>query len=73
MAEKNREALAILRRKQVETRTGLGRSSIYDYIKAGRFPHPIRIGDRAVGWLESEIDAWLTAQVERSRKAGGAA
>lgn len=68
MAEQIRTALAILRRKQVEARTGLGRSSIYDYIKAGRFPAPVRIGDRAVGWLESEVDSWLSAQIERSRK-----
>jgi prophage regulatory protein len=33
------------------------------------FPKPISIGVRAVGWIEAEIDAWLAAQVEKSRKA----
>lgn len=59
----------ILRRKQVEARTGLARSTIYDRIKCGTFPAPISLGEKAVGWIESEIDAWLTAQIEKSRKA----
>ena len=68
MADKSREALSIERRKQVQARTGLSRSTIYDYIRAGRFPAPVRVGDRAVGWVAGEVDAWLAAQVERSRK-----
>ena len=59
----------ILRRKQVEARTGLSRSTIYERIKAGALPAPISIGARAVGWLESEVDAWLAAQIKKSRKA----
>lgn len=49
----------ILRRKQVEERTGLARSTIYQRIQDGTFPKPIHLGVRAVGWLESEIDAWF--------------
>ena len=62
------QPLSILRRKAVEARCGLSRSTLYDYIRAGRFPPPIRVGSRAVGWVASEVDAWLAAQVERSRK-----
>lgn len=72
MAAQLREALTrltILRRKQVEARTGLSRSTIYERIKSGTFPAPVSIGAKAVGWIESEIDSWLTAQVEKSRKA----
>ena len=68
MADKSREALSIERRKQVQARTGLGRSSIYDGVRAGTFPAPVRIGARSVGWLTHEVDAWISAQVERSRK-----
>ena len=67
MAEKIQEALRILRRKQVEARTGLSRTTIYDLIRANRFPRQVRVGPRAVGWVESEIDDYLAAQVERSR------
>lgn len=69
MATQQQSPLTILRRKQVEARTGLARSTIYDHVRAGTFPAPISLGEKAVGWIESEIDAWLTAQVEKSRKA----
>lgn len=69
MAAQLQTALTILRRKQVEARTGLTRSPIYARIKAGTFPKPIRLGGgKAVGWLESEIETWIAAQVEQSRK-----
>ncbi|MDD2978062.1 AlpA family transcriptional regulator [Aquabacterium sp.] len=68
MAVQFQSALAILRRKQVEARTGLSRSTIYDRVKAGTFPAPVSLGAKAVGWIESEIDAWLTAQIRKSRE-----
>ncbi|VVC74848.1 hypothetical protein AQUSIP_01220 [Aquicella siphonis] len=59
----------ILRRKQVEARTGLSRSTIYSRIAEGSFPRPINLGGgRAVGWIESEINEWLQARIEQSRK-----
>lgn len=68
MAAQIREALTILRRKQVESRTGLSRSAIYAGMADGTFPTAIQIGPRAVGWVESEINDWVAAQIERSRK-----
>lgn len=64
MVNTNNKRLTILRRKQVEERTGLSRSTIYLRIQEGNFPRPINLGARAVGWLENEIEAWLTARVE---------
>lgn len=64
MANTNQEKLFILRRKQVEKRTGLSRSTIYLRIQKGDFPKPISLGDRAVGWLENEIEEWLAARLE---------
>ena len=55
---------AILRRKQVEIRTGLARSTIYQYIKDGVFPKPVQLGPRAVGWIESEVSAWITERIK---------
>ena len=65
-----REALAILRLKQVIARVGRSRSSIYADVKAGAFPSPIRIGPRSVGWLDHEVSDWLARQVAQSRTAG---
>lgn len=56
-------ALSILRRKQVEERTKISRTRIYERIKAGTFPAPIRIGPKSVGWVESEINEWLAARI----------
>lgn len=67
MTKQLQQALAILRRKQVEARTGLSRSTIYARVGNGTFPKPVNIGPRAVGWVESEITDWLNTQVEQSR------
>lgn len=61
--------ISILRRKQVEARTGLSRSTLYAYIATGSFPTPVSLGARAVGWLESDIDAWLMSRTKITRTA----
>ncbi len=60
-------ATKILRLPDVTNRTGLSRSTIYLRISDGRFPTPISLGDRAVGWLESEIEQWILDRIEASR------
>jgi prophage regulatory protein len=71
MTQQIHQVLTILRRKQVETRTGLSRSTIYAHIAEGTFPAPINLcGGRAVGWIESEIDTWLRSRIEASRNMG---
>jgi prophage regulatory protein len=59
--------LMVLRRRQVEARTGLGRSSIYALIADGQFPAPIRLSANTVGWLEHEIDGWIAERTKASR------
>ncbi|MBU3020254.1 AlpA family transcriptional regulator [Alteromonas sp. McT4-15] len=49
----------ILRLPEVKAKTGFGRSTIYALMASGEFPRSIRIGARAVGWLESDIDQWI--------------
>lgn len=47
-----------LRLPRVKTETGLSKSTIYQLIKDGLFPKPVKIGHRAVGWRESDIVNW---------------
>ena len=61
-------ATRILRRPEVEAYTGLSRSTLYSMIAEKAFPHPIRLGKRAVGWPEAAILDWL-----ESRKSSNAA
>ena len=58
----------ILRLPQVKARTGLSRSTIYLRISEGRFPKPVSLGGRAVGWIEAEVNDWLSEQIDNSRK-----
>lgn len=53
-----------LRRPEVESRTGLSRSSIYALMDRGEFPRPRRIGKRAVAWDEADIEHWLAQRIE---------
>jgi prophage regulatory protein len=59
---------SILRVPAVKTRTGLSRSTIYLRVSQGTFPRPVRLGGRAVGWVENEIQSWLTDKIAARRK-----
>jgi prophage regulatory protein len=56
----------ILRLRQVVARTGLARSTLYERIQAGTFPAQISLGPRAVGWLESDVEAWIAGRPKHS-------
>lgn len=53
----------ILRLPQVQLRTGLSRSSIYNAVKAGTFPDRVALGARAVGWDSLAVDAWVAERI----------
>jgi len=59
----------MLRRKEVEHRTGLKRSTIYENMSNGTFPKSIKLGAKIVCWPEHEIEAWLQEQMRKSRGA----
>lgn len=63
----------ILRLSAVKGRTGLSRSTIYARIKQGTFPSPIRLGARAIGWVERDIDNFLDQLVSKARQGPGSA
>ena len=55
------ESRRLLRRQEVESLTGLSRATLYAMMAEGRFPKPLRLGRRSVGWRLSDIDDWLAA------------
>ncbi len=58
----------LLRRREVELKTGKSRSAIYAGVSKGTFPAPVPIGDKSVAWLEEEIDGWIAERLaERNR------
>ena len=60
---------AILRLPAVQERTGLKRTTIYERVRSGAFPAPIKLSTRASGWLVSEVDRWLEERIAESRHA----
>ena len=61
----------IVRLPNVLVKTGMSRSWIYDRIKKRNFPAPIQLGQKAVGWIASEVDDWVANRVSASRKVEG--
>jgi prophage regulatory protein len=56
----------LLRRPDVELRTGLSRSTLYEWMKRGDFPQPVKLGARVVAWRESDLTAWLESRETRA-------
>ena len=66
--QKDTRRIQILRLPEVCKATGLGRSMVYQLEAARRFPARVRIGTRAVGWVEEEIQGWLAERILHSRR-----
>lgn len=60
----------ILRLRHVLDRTGLSRSALYRLHASGSFPRRVQLAARSVGWLECDVDAWLSSRVTASKPAG---
>ncbi|TDQ24713.1 AlpA family transcriptional regulator [Raoultella sp. BIGb0149] len=58
----------LIRLPEVIKRTGFGKTWIYELIRAGRFPLQVKIGERAVAFIESEVDAWIDNAIAHSRE-----
>ena len=57
----------LLARQEVQDLLKIGRTTLYRWMREGRFPEPMQIGPGAVRWHESEILAWIE---ERPRAKG---
>lgn len=55
----------LIKINEVIYKTAKSRSAIYLAISRKNFPAPHKIGDRAVAWLASDIDAWIDAQISK--------
>lgn len=57
----------ILRLSELQKRVPLSRSRIYALASDGRFPQPIKLGERASGWIEREVEEWLERKILEAR------
>jgi|GEM_PF-230617 len=57
--------MALIRLAEVKEYTGLGRSSIYKYMNEGQFPKSVSLGERAIAWVDTEIEEWVQEKIEQ--------
>ena len=69
-ARRTRPPTRFLRVSEVQARTSLGRSTIYDWVAEGRFPPPIRLSERVLRWVEAEVEDWIRERIAERRCAG---
>ena len=55
--------LKLLRLPSVCAKTGIERDTVYRGVKEGWFPKPVKISDRASGWVQSEIDEFIQNRI----------
>jgi prophage regulatory protein len=60
--------VSILRLDAVRNRTGLSRSGLYRLIAERRFPRPVPISRRAVGWNSALVDRWVAERIAQASK-----
>lgn len=61
-------AFRLVRIREVESICGLKRASIYNAVRLGTFPKPIKIGGRASAWIKKEVEAWIEQRIALSRR-----
>lgn len=55
---------SLIRLPEVQRRTGYSKASIYRLISQNRFPSAVKIGSRAIAFVESEVDEWISQRIE---------
>lgn len=63
------ENVRLIRRKEVQDKTGIGASSIYAMMKKGEFPQCLNLSERRVAWIESDIDQWIAERIANHKAA----
>jgi prophage regulatory protein len=55
---------SLIRLAEVQKRTGYSKAWIYRLLKDNRFPQSVKIGSRAIAFVESEVDEWISQRIE---------
>ncbi|MCG6340593.1 AlpA family transcriptional regulator [Vibrio fluvialis] len=64
--------MKLIRQKEVTEMTGVSRASVYKLMAVGRFPKSVSLGERAVAWVESEVQEWVLERIaERDEQQSG--
>ncbi|EAB5051755.1 AlpA family transcriptional regulator [Salmonella enterica subsp. enterica] len=55
--------ISLIRLSEVQRRTGYSKAWIYRLLKEERFPQSVKIGSRAIAFVESEVDEWINQRI----------
>ena len=58
----------LIRLPEVKSRTGLSTSDLYRRVDAGTFPRQIKLGVKAVAWIETEVQEWIEQTIQSARE-----
>jgi prophage regulatory protein len=64
----DRADIRFIRLKEVMAICGKSRSSVYDAIKRGAFPRPVKLQGRSAAWIKSEVEQWAVQCIRTSRR-----
>lgn len=57
----------LVRLPEVSEMTGCAKSTIYDLMRAGKFPKSVRLNARMVAWPESSILTWVQDRIAEAQ------
>lgn len=58
---------SLIRLPEVQRRTSYSKAWIYRLMSQGKFPSSVKIGTRAIAFVESEIDEWINQRIAEYR------
>lgn len=61
---------SIIRKAELQSMLGISDPSIYRWEREGKFPKRLQLGGNSVGWLLSEVEAWINAKAEARKVTG---
>ncbi|MCG3766081.1 AlpA family transcriptional regulator [Vibrio cincinnatiensis] len=62
--DRGERPMRFLKLKEVMEKTALSRSAIYRKMNDGEFPESVSLGERAIAWVESEVDEWMEERLQ---------
>lgn len=60
--------MQVVRTAKAREKLGVSNTTLYELVKAGKLPQPIRIAPNCSGWLESDLDAYIETCAKQSRE-----
>lgn len=60
----NLDSKRVMRIQEVIELTGTSRSTVYRWVGEGKFVKPIKLSATSIGFLASEVEAWLDSKIQ---------